>query len=74
MSAEIGLEIKRYAEERGLQAMIIGFANDYIGYVIPSEVYETDAYEARMSFNGPHMGKYLKEISFGLIRSLADTP
>jgi hypothetical protein len=42
--------------------VIVGFADDYAGYVIPSEYYETSHYEARMSFNGPHMDRYLTAV------------
>lgn len=71
LGSEIGLEIKSKAEAQGLKAIIVGFANDYIGYIIPSKYYFTGAYEARMSFNGPYMDRYLKEVSFKLIESLA---
>ena len=70
LSSEIGLEIKKHAQDYGLHALIIGFANDYIGYVIPGKHYYADAYETRMSFNGPYMDAYLKEVSFELIQSL----
>lgn len=70
LSSVIGLEIKQHTETQGIHALIIGFANDYIGYVIPGRYYHTDAYEARMSFNGPYMDSYLKEFSFKLIEKL----
>jgi hypothetical protein len=68
LGAEIGLAIKRHAAERGLQATVVGLANDYIGYVIPERLYDTPAYEARLSFNGPHMDRYL----FDIITELMD--
>jgi hypothetical protein len=70
LSSEIGLEIKQQARSHGLNAIVVGFANDYIGYVIPEKYYYTNAYEARMSFNGPYMDRYLKEISLELIKKL----
>lgn len=70
LSSEIGLEIKQQARSHELNAIIVGFANDYIGYVIPEKYYYTDAYEARMSFNGPYMDRYLKEISLELMKKL----
>jgi hypothetical protein len=70
LSSEIGRRIKAYALGQGLRVFIIGFANDYVGYVIPRERYDTDEYEARMSFNGPHMGQYLQEVAFQMIDAL----
>ncbi len=70
LSSEIGLEIKQQARSHKLNAIIVGFANDYIGYVIPEKYYYTDAYEARMSFNGPYMDRYLKEVAFELMKKL----
>lgn len=71
LSAAIGLEIKAYAAAMGINAIIIGFANDYIGYIIPSEYYTSGVYESFMSFNGPHMDRYIKEIGMALIDALA---
>jgi len=70
LSAEIGLEIKQQARSHQLHVLIIGFANDYMGYIIPKRYYDTNAYESRMSFNGPYMDTYLKEISFELMKKL----
>jgi hypothetical protein len=73
LSAEIGLEIKQQARSYQLNALIIGFANDYMGYIIPNRYYETNAYESRMSFNGPYMDLYLKEVSFELMKKLIES-
>lgn len=70
LSSEIGLEIKEQARSHQLHALMIGFANDYIGYVIPEKYYYADAYEARMSFNGPYMDRFLKEMGFELMKKL----
>ena len=59
LSAELGLELKRHARERGYQPLIVGFANDYIGYCLPRRLYETDSYEASLAFNGPDTGERL---------------
>ncbi len=59
LSAELGLELKRAARERGYQPVVVGFANDYIGYCLPERLYETDSYEAAMAFNGPKTGEML---------------
>lgn len=63
LSATIGAAWKAEASRLGRQAVIVGFANDYVGYVIPSEYYETSHYEARMSFNGPYMDRYLTAVA-----------
>ncbi|MBI3610226.1 MAG: neutral/alkaline non-lysosomal ceramidase N-terminal domain-containing protein [Nitrospirae bacterium] len=62
LGSEIGLVLKRRAAASGFEAVVIGFANDYIGYVIPGKYYSSPAYEAFMSFNGPHMEDYLTDI------------
>ena len=67
LSVELGEKIKEYAQGRGFQAIIIGFSNDYIGYLLPRRLYDTPSYEASMSFNGPQMGDYFLEISERLI-------
>ncbi len=62
LSAAIGAIWKAEAARLGRRAVVVGFADDYVGYVIPSEYYETSHYEARMSFNGPHMDRYLTAV------------
>jgi hypothetical protein len=62
LSARIGAAWKAEAARLGRRAVIVGFANDYVGYVIPSELYDTGHYEARMSFNGPYMDRYLTAV------------
>lgn len=67
ISVVLGEEMKASARARGMEAMIVGFANDYIGYLLPRALYETPAYEARMSFHGPQMGEYLVAVVARLI-------
>jgi hypothetical protein len=62
LSARIGAAWKAEATRLGRRAVVVGFTNDYVGYVIPSEYYETTHYEARMSFNGPYMDRYLSAV------------
>lgn len=61
LGSEIGLSWKKMARSRGNDAMIIGFANDYIGYIMPSSYYDKPIREAAMSFNGPFMAGYLEK-------------
>ncbi|MBT9131166.1 MAG: Neutral ceramidase [candidate division WS2 bacterium] len=67
---EIGLELKNIAREAGYFPYIITLANDWIGYVVPEKYYYTDEYEARMSFYGPKMDSYTKDIVKEFIRVL----
>ena len=62
LSAEIGAAWKAQAARLGRRAVILGFANDYVGYVIPGMYYDTSHYEARLSFNGPDMDRYLTAV------------
>jgi hypothetical protein len=70
LSAQIGAAWKTEARRVDRRAVIVGFANDYVGYVIPSEYYETSHYEARMSFNGPYMDRYFTEVVFRALARL----
>jgi hypothetical protein len=62
LSAEIGASWKTEARRLDRRGVIIGFANDYVGYVIPHQYYETSHYEARMSFNGPYLDRYFTAV------------
>ena len=57
LTAALGARLKQAARSENLQPMVIGFANDYIGYCLPEALYETRAYEALMTFNGPSTGE-----------------
>lgn len=59
LGSEIGRSLKQYARARGFDLIVVGFANDYIGYVVSGKYYSSPAYEAFMSFNGPYMEDYL---------------
>ncbi|MBI2884940.1 MAG: neutral/alkaline non-lysosomal ceramidase N-terminal domain-containing protein [Candidatus Omnitrophica bacterium] len=61
LSSELGLELKEAARAAGWTGMIVGFADDYIGYCLPSRWYDSGAYEALMSFNGPTTGPLIVE-------------
>jgi len=61
LDAELGIALKATARSRGLHPMLIGFANDYIGYCVSETRYASDAYEARMAFNGPTTGRMIVE-------------
>jgi len=59
LGSEIGMKLKQYARAKGFDAMVVGFADSYIGYTISDPYYASPAYEAFMSFNGPYMEDYL---------------
>jgi len=61
LTASLGQQLKRAARAQGWQPMVVGFANDYIGYCISESLYNTDTYEAAMAFNGPHAGEEIVE-------------
>jgi hypothetical protein len=62
LGSEIGLRLKQYARTKGFEAVVVGFADSYIGYTISDPYYASPAYEAFMSFNGPYMEDYLTYI------------
>ncbi|MFQ5579416.1 MAG: neutral/alkaline non-lysosomal ceramidase N-terminal domain-containing protein [Nitrospiria bacterium] len=72
LSVALGMKIKWNARQKGFEAIIIGLANDYIGYILPRELYFTSTYEASMSFHGPQMGEYLLEMITLLMEDLPD--
>lgn len=59
LTADLGQQLKEAAQAHGLQPVIVGFANDYIGYCVPETLYHTDAYEASLAFNGPRTGELI---------------
>lgn len=61
-TVEIGQKLKQMVQEINYHPFIITLANDWIGYVVPEEHYHTDEYEARMSFYGPKMDSFIKDI------------
>ena len=73
LSAELGLELKRHATARGFQPVVVGFADDYVGYCLPSRVYDAKHYEASMAFNGPGTGEQLVEELKKMIDELASS-
>ncbi len=61
LSAELGFAIKRHAASLGYTPLIVGFADDYVGYCMPEHIYRSGGYEASMAFNGPKTGELLVE-------------
>jgi hypothetical protein len=75
MSGEISIEMKAWAQERGIDLWVLSFAGDYIGYVSPQKYYalprgETHEYEMYiMSWIGPNQEPFFKEMLYHLIDS-----
>ncbi len=54
--------IRKEAKSAGLTLTPTAFNGDYIGYVLPPEIYDSDAYETKMNFLGPGGGAYFTEL------------
>ncbi|MCS7263894.1 MAG: neutral/alkaline non-lysosomal ceramidase N-terminal domain-containing protein [Armatimonadetes bacterium] len=66
--AQIGLNIKAAAREKGIaMPIVVGLANDYIGYILTSDEYRQGGYEATVSFYGEALGKVIEEIALSAI-------
>ncbi len=61
LSAETGLALKAKAAQLGYDLLIIGLANDYIGYVVPESRYREKSYESKSSFYGPGLAEELEK-------------
>ena len=61
LAASLGTTLKTAARAAGFNPMIIGFANDYVGYCVPETLYEATQYESSMAFNGPKAGELIVE-------------
>jgi hypothetical protein len=61
LGASLGNRLKAAARQQRLQPVIVGFANDYIGYCVPEALYHAKRYESSMAFNGPRAGELIVE-------------
>ena len=61
-AAETGLEIERAAEARNLKPFFVGYAHDYIGYMVPRRYYrDRSQYESQVSFYGEKLEWFFQE-------------
>ncbi|MBI3316701.1 MAG: neutral/alkaline non-lysosomal ceramidase N-terminal domain-containing protein [Candidatus Omnitrophica bacterium] len=61
LHSETGLEIENRMRAKFFQPFVIGFANDYIGYVVPRRHWKNrDHYESTVSFFGPQMDYFVQ--------------
>lgn len=71
LASETGTSIERRLMAKSFEPFLIGFANDYIGYVIPRRHYlHHDHYESRASFYGPKMDRFTEKTLDAIITHL----
>lgn len=49
LHSTISLDIKKYGEQQGKKVLIIGYANDYVGYILPPNKHKNENYESIIS-------------------------
>lgn len=74
LAASLGQQLKAAARSRGMEPLVVGFVNDYIGYCIPESLYHTNAYEASLAFNGPRTGTLVVQRSIDMLNELVGGP
>ena len=68
---EYGLEMKRrVAQDTGRPMILVGYANDYIGYIITPRAAETGGYERAISRVAPSAGRALTEAAMATVREI----
>jgi len=68
---EYALEMKaRVRQDTGRPMILVGYANDYIGYIITPRAGETGGYERAISRVAPSAGRTLTEAAMGAVRQL----
>jgi neutral ceramidase len=68
---EYALEMKaRVAQDTGRPMILVGYANDYIGYIITPRAGETGGYERAISRVAPSAGRALTEAAMAAVRSI----
>ncbi len=73
VTSEIGAEIEKRAREAGFKPLFTGYANDYVGYIIPRRYYNhREEYEARVSFYGPGLEWFFQAQADRMIDALMD--
>lgn len=68
---EYALELRdRIRQEMGLSTILVGYANDYLGYIITPRAIETGGYEAAVARVDENAGRKMIETAMALARSL----
>ncbi|UCD83523.1 MAG: neutral/alkaline non-lysosomal ceramidase N-terminal domain-containing protein [Deltaproteobacteria bacterium] len=67
--AEVGLEIKRESRKLGFKyPVVVGLANDYIGYIVNEKEYRKGGYETTMNFFGKDAGAIISEAALKAVK------
>lgn len=61
MTAELGDQLRQRLRKLGLQPLLFGYANGYLGYSVTPEQYKQMDYEVGMSWYGPYGGETIIE-------------
>ncbi len=70
-----GLRIMDAARRQGIEtALVVSFANDWMGYVVTPEQYHAGEYEATLSLYGPGMAERVVSAAVQALRSLPGAP
>lgn len=73
MTSGLGLEIKQEAARLHSNALIIGYTNGYIGYIIPEKYYRLKTYESGVTFFGPALDRYFLNAALAQMYFLKET-
>ena len=61
-SSMLSTPLRNEAKTHGLELTPTVFNGDYVGYVLPVEIYDSGAYETQMNFLGPGGGAWFSEL------------
>lgn len=73
MTSGLGLKIKQEADSLHSNALIIGYTNGYIGYIIPEKYYRLKTYESGVTFFGPFLDRYFLNAAMAQMYFLKET-
>ncbi|MBX7257234.1 MAG: neutral/alkaline non-lysosomal ceramidase N-terminal domain-containing protein [Candidatus Hydrogenedentes bacterium] len=80
MSGEISAEMKKWADQRGVDLWVCSFCGDYLGYVSPQKYYDQEKDEAGeyemyiMSWMGPNQEPFFTNIMQHMIDTMFAAP
>jgi hypothetical protein len=75
MFTELGIDFKKRATAKGIGTpLILGLANDSIGYMLPTGEYAMEGYETGMCLYGPELGMNLVNEALGNLDQLFSLP
>lgn len=62
LASEIGRQIETRAARQGFHPFVVGYANDYLGYIVPRRYYrDLSQYEAKASFYGEKFAWFVQK-------------